>query len=78
MAVDVKRLCRPEHDDGEKVSTRDECDDQRQAKSARLLLQPTWEDRVFGAVDFPKAKGNQEGEAEDERYKDMGGCPVVL
>lgn len=56
VSIDIEGLCGPEHEHGEEVCARNKRDDERETESPRLLLQASWEDGVFGAIDFPKGK----------------------
>lgn len=78
VVIDVEGLGGPEHDDGEEVGAGDEGDDERQSQRARFLLQPRREDGVFGAVDLPETKGNQEDCTENQWDEDMGSRPFIL
>ena len=59
MPVYIKRLRRPEEEDGEEVSTGYEGDYKRQHKNARGLLQAGWEHGEFGEFCLPNTKGNK-------------------
>ncbi len=67
MAVDIKGLSRPEHDNAEKVCPRNEGNDKRETKNARSLSEARWEHGVLGAVNFPQDECNKEKEPDDER-----------
>lgn len=71
MAVDVEGLSGPEHDHGEEVGSRYEGDYQGQGKSARSLLQPTWEHGVFRSIHLPEHKGHEEGESNEKWSEDV-------
>ena len=78
MAVNIEGLCRPEHDHREEVGTRNEGDNKRKDKGAGSLLEATGEHWVFGTLDFPDNKRNDEGGTDEERSQNMRGGPWVL
>lgn len=78
MAIDVESFCGPEHDHREEIGPGDEGDEQRKAKSTRLLFDARGEDRVLGAIRFPETEGDQQNNAKDQRDEYMGTRPWIL
>lgn len=78
MAIYIERLGRPEHENGEEVCARDECDDEGENESTRLLVETLWEDGVFGVVCFPDDKGNHEDDTNNQWGNNMSRRPFVL
>jgi hypothetical protein len=71
VAVDIERLCRPEHDDRDEIGTGNKRDDKGENQDARFLLQSRWEDGVLSPINFPKNKANEDEESNDERNEDV-------
>ena len=78
MAVHVEGFCGPEHDDRKEIRAGDEGDHESQTQGTRLLLQPCRENRVFGTVNFPEGKGDEQKEANDQRGQNVSGGPGIL
>ena len=78
VAVDVEGLGGPEEEDGEEVCARDECDDECQGEDSRVFLKAGGEHRVFCAIYFPKAEGDQEDRSDKEWDKSVSGFPGIL
>lgn len=78
VAVYVESLRGPEQEHREEVGARNACDDQRKDEDTWALLYACWEHGVWGEFCLPDDKGDEEEEADKERYEDVGGFPAVL
>ena len=75
LTIDVEGLSGPEHENGEKVGTRDEGDHQSHGEYARFLLQTRGKHGVLGAFHLPNDEPDEEKSSEEERDQNMGGFP---
>lgn len=72
MAIDVECLGWPEHEDGEKVGTADEGDDEGKAEDARIALESLGEHGVLGEFRLPNEEGDNEDSTKDQGDEHMG------
>lgn len=71
-------LCRPKHQNGEEVSSRNECNDQSEAQNARVLAQALWKHWMLCAICFPQNESNDEDEAKDQWGESVRRAPGIL
>lgn len=71
MTVYIESLRWPEHENGEEVGARNESDDEREAKNARLLTKAFGKHWILRAVSLPKDECSDENEAQDEWCQNM-------
>ena len=66
MAVHVVRLCRPEEQDAEEISTGDRGDNQSQGQDPWVLLEARGEYRILCALDLPNTECSEKNNSKYE------------
>lgn len=78
MAIHIVRLSRPEEDDGEKIGSGDEGDDERHGQDPWVLPETAWEHRIFGTPQFPGHECNEQENPEERRGEHVCRVPFIL
>ena len=78
MAVHIVRLSRPEEDDGEKIGSGDEGDDERHGQDPWVLPETAWEHGIFGAPQFPGHECYEQENPEERRGEHVCRVPFIL